>query len=183
MVVVTVTDPAVPAEKFTFVEYVPAVVPERLTEIETVFCELAAIVPDIALRASQPTPSVAVQDTDWLPVFLSVTERLVAVLPKSSWTGVTAKVAVPDAATLIFTLTASVPPSEEIVTPVVYAPAARPARCTLREICLGESLLMVPELVPSDSQLALSVAVQASDRLELDLRVIEADVELVPRSI
>src|SRR5688500_9852923 len=119
MVVATVTDPAVPAEKFTFVEYVPAVVPERLTEIETVFCELAAIVPDIALRASQPTPSVAVQDNDWLPVFLSVTERVVAVLPKSSWTGVTAKVVVPDAATLIFTLTISVPPSEEIVTPVV----------------------------------------------------------------
>lgn len=118
MVVVTVTDPAVPAANFTFVEYVPALLPERLTEIETVFCELAAIVPDTALRASQPTPSVAVQDNDWLPLFFSVTERLVAVVPKSSWTGVTAKVVLPDAATFIFTLTVSVPPPEEIVTPV-----------------------------------------------------------------
>lgn len=42
--------------------------------------------------------------------------------------------------------------------------------------------MTLPEFVLSESQLALSVAVQEIDRLELDFTVIEADVELVPRS-
>ena len=119
MVAVMVTDPAVPVANFTIGEYEPAVFPERLTESETVFCELAAIDPDDAFSPSQPALSVAVQEIDWLLVFLSVTDRLVAVVPKSSRSGDTAKVVVPDDATRIFTRMVSVPPrSEEIVTSV-----------------------------------------------------------------
>jgi hypothetical protein len=120
MVAVTVPEPAVPAANLTFVEYVPAVLPDRLTEIATVFCEFADIVPDIVFSPSQPTPSVALQVSDWLLVFFSVTDRLVAVVPKSIWSGETENVVVPDAATLIVTLTASVPPlSDEIATVAV----------------------------------------------------------------
>jgi hypothetical protein len=93
-----------------------------LTDIDTVFWEFAVIVPDVAFNASQPTLSVALQVSDWLLVFFSVTDAFVAVLPKSTTSGETANFAVvPEAATVIDTETISVPPPlfEEIVTLVV----------------------------------------------------------------
>jgi hypothetical protein len=47
---------------------------------------------------------------------------------------------------------------------------------------LDEPLPIVPELVPSDSQSVFSLAFQESVAFEVFLRVMDADVALVPRS-
>jgi hypothetical protein len=63
-----------------------------LTLRPTVFFDLAAIVPDVDPSANQPTPSLAVQVSDLLLLLVSVTEALVAVLPKSTLSGATENV-------------------------------------------------------------------------------------------
>jgi hypothetical protein len=80
----SVTEPAAPAAIDTLVVYVPVDMPVRWAESDSALLELAAIDPDVAPSASQPALSVAVQDRDVLPVFFSVTDAVVAVVPKST---------------------------------------------------------------------------------------------------
>jgi hypothetical protein len=84
-----VSAPAVPAETFRFVLYVPGDIPSLFAESERVLLEPAAIVPDVAPRLSQPEDSLAVHDRDVVVLFFSVTEVLVDAVPKSTWSGVT----------------------------------------------------------------------------------------------
>jgi hypothetical protein len=63
-----------------------------LTLRPTDFFDPAAIVPDVEPSASHPTPSLAVQVSDVVPVLVSVTGAFVAVLPKSTLSGETENV-------------------------------------------------------------------------------------------
>ena len=49
--------------------------------------DLAAIVPDVDPKANHPTPSLAVQVRDVVPLLVSVMDVVVAVLPKSTSSG------------------------------------------------------------------------------------------------
>ena len=77
---------------------------------------MAAIDPDVEPSASQPTPSLAVQVNDVLPLFVSVTVALVAVLPKSTLRGETENVVVDVEGTVIVTGTFADPavPAEKL---------------------------------------------------------------------
>jgi hypothetical protein len=78
--------------------------------------DLAAIDPDVEPSANQPTPSLAVHVSDVLPLFVSVMVALVAVLPKSTFSGETENVVVEVDATVIVTGTFADPavPAEKL---------------------------------------------------------------------
>jgi hypothetical protein len=80
-----------------------------------VLLEFAAIVPDVAASPSHPAPSLADHDTDPAVLFLSVTEVLVAVVPKLTWSGVTSN-ASGGVETLIDTATVAEPLELETAT-------------------------------------------------------------------
>ena len=60
--------------------------------MSTVLLDPAAIVPHVELSASQPTPSLAAEVSDVLPLLVRVTDLVVAELPKSSLSGETENV-------------------------------------------------------------------------------------------
>jgi hypothetical protein len=150
-----------------------------LTLRPTVFFDLAAIVPDVDPRASQPTPSLAVQESDLLLLLVSVTDALVAVLPKSTLSGETENVPACTASDTVMT-SVPLPMPPETVTFVVYSPGVSPSlRAESESFALLES---VPDFDPNESQLALSLAVQVSFLWKLFFRVTVAVEALLPKS-
>jgi hypothetical protein len=125
----SVTEPAEPAEIATLVLYVPPVIPLRFAERESVRLDLPGTDPDVAPSANQPAFSLAVHDNDASPVFVSVTELDVALVPKSTLSGETARAASePSAEPATFSDTDTVsepaPFSPTTITFVLYVPAA-----------------------------------------------------------
>jgi hypothetical protein len=150
-----------------------------LTFRPTVFFDLAAIVPDVDPSASQPTPSLAVQEIDLLLLLVSVTDALVAVLPKSTFSGETENFSAVTASDTVMT-SVPLPAPPETVTSAVYSPGVSPSRWAESESFV--LLERVPDFAPNESQLALSLAVQLSFLWKLFLRVTVAVEAVLPKS-
>ena len=148
---------------------------------------MPAIEPEVAPSANQPALSVAVQDSEASPVFVSVTELVVALLPKSTVSGETdnwAAVPLVDVGTVIETDTVSEPAPRSPVTfmVVLYLPAASAPRSTESEIVRLEFPHTVPDDAPTDSHPALSLIDQEKALLVEFVIVIEAVVCVLPKS-
>jgi hypothetical protein len=183
----SVTEPAEPAEIATLVLYVPSVIPLRFAERESVRLDLPGTDPDVAPSANQPAFSLAVHDNDASPVFVSVTELVVMLVPKSTLSGETESCAseVPvEEGTVSDTDTVSepAPRSPDIVTFVLYVPAGSDARSAESGMVRLEFPQMVPEDAPSESHLALSLADQENALLVGFDSVTEAALPLLPKS-
>src|SRR5687768_5367227 len=168
IVTASVAAPAAPAETTTLVVYVPGVMPPRAAESASVLLDRAASDPDVAPRASQPALSLAVQVRGLPPVFSSVTDALVPVAPKSTWSGATSRLAGWLAAgTVTDTDTASdpAPRAAEIWIAVEYVPGARLPSCAETETVREAPANIVPELAPRDSHPALSLALHSIARV------------------
>ncbi|HYO45503.1 MAG TPA: hypothetical protein VEY33_02295 [Gemmatimonadota bacterium] len=183
----SVAEPAVPAETITLVVYVPAVMPLRWAESDRVSLDLPAREPDVAPSESQLAFSLAVHDSEASPVFVSVIELVVALLPKSTWSGETeswpSEVPVEEG-TVSDTDTVSEPApwSPETDTFVLYVPAASDPRCAESEIVRVEFPHRVPDVASSDSQPALSLADQDNALLVVFVSVTDAVLPLLPKS-
>jgi hypothetical protein len=113
-------------------------------------------------------------------LFLSVTEALVAELPKSTWRGFTSNCSA-GAATVIDADTIADPAELANVTSVVYDPAARLPLWTDIETVWLDRAAIDPEVAPSESQPAFSLAVhERVFRLEF-VSVTEAVVPVDPK--
>jgi hypothetical protein len=159
---------------------VPAVIPERCAERGRVLLEFAGIVPDVAPRPSQAALSVADHDTETLVLFLRVTEELVADVPKSTCSGFTSNASV-GAGTVIVTDTTAEPDALANVTLVEYVPAARLPRWTDIETVRLERAAIDPDVAPSESQPAFSLAVHERDFGREFVSVTEAVVPVDPK--
>ena len=153
----------------------PAVLPERLAWIVSDLLVLPASVPDNRPRLSQPTLSLAVQANEVLPLLVSVMVALVRVVPKSTWAGDTVSCE-GGKGTVTDTGTTSETPELTNVTFVVYVPGARLLRAAVSETLPVPHRDSDPDLVPIDSQPALSVAVQL---IVLGLEFVRVSDELV----
>jgi hypothetical protein len=182
-----VAEPAVPAAMDTSVEYVPAVMEPRLTLSERVRLDLPGTDPDVAPSESQLAFSLAVHDSEASPVFVSVTDPVDWVLPKSTWSGETASAAgkVPvEEGTVSETDTVAepFPLSPATVTVVLYVPACRDPRCAESGIVRVELPQIVPDVAPSESQPAFSLADHENARLVVLVSVIDAVLPVLPKS-